>query len=648
MSHRCGNYCMAIVILMIALSPAMWADQSGSITLAANTFLNLDTGAVSSIGGDLLWDGTTLMSQGRAGTYNLGKYGSRAFKAIRARDASGVRYSPMPISVGALVPGDVFGVHTNGGNYAKVLVTNVNGTSLSVEYTTFVASGAAAASTAPIISQLQNNYSYLLPGQPNYGIAPGSLFIIIGTGLSTSAAPVLHSFSGAPGLPTSLNQTSISVTVGGVTTTPALYYTSATQLAAVLPSTTPVGKGTITVTYNGQTSAAAPIQVVASALGLDALYGEGYGAGVVTDNNTGLVFGLTNSAMPGQVMVLWGSGVGADTNNDDRTFPMNQDNLTNIPLQVFVGGVSANVLYRGRSQYPGVDQIDITIPVNVSPGCFVSVVAVSGSIASNTITVPVAPNGGPCSDAVLGSGTQLQSLANKGAPVNGLTAVLAQSTDLAGTGAGAQAFAGSIYGSAFGSGTHYASVGSCTVVEPTGKIMVSSGALDPGTIQLTGPAGKLNLAGNGGGQYAVQLPGGSLTPGTYTLSGSGGANVGAFNVSINVQTPLTLTNTSALSSITRSQGATLTWSGGFSNGYVVVDIVGPFNGTVNGSVNIYCFASGSAGQLSMPASALLALPAGGGNLFAANITAPQTITATGLDLGLAFAAVSFEVPTTFK
>ena len=86
------------------------------------------------------------------------------------------------------------------------------------------------------------------------GIAPGSLFIIIGTGLSTSAAPVLQS-SAAPGLPTSLNQTSLSVTVGGVTTTPPLYYTSATQFAAVLPSTTPAETGTLTITYNGQSAA---------------------------------------------------------------------------------------------------------------------------------------------------------------------------------------------------------------------------------------------------------------------------------------------------------------------------------------------------------------------------------------------------------
>jgi len=46
-----------------------------------------------------------------------------------------------------------------------------------------------------------------------------------------------------------LNGASITVVVNGVTTYPALYYTSPTQLAAVLPAATPVGTGTLTVLF---------------------------------------------------------------------------------------------------------------------------------------------------------------------------------------------------------------------------------------------------------------------------------------------------------------------------------------------------------------------------------------------------------------
>ena len=250
---------------------------------------------------------------------------------------------------------------------------------------------------------------------PNYGIAPGSLFAIQGLNLNSAAPPVLQS-SAAPGLPTTLNGTSLSVTVNGVTTTPALYYASSSAVAAVLPSTTPVGNGTLTVTDNGQ-SAQTPIQVVASAVGLDTLYGTGVGAGVVTDASFN-VLGLTNSATPGQTVTLWGSGIGADASSDDRTYPQNLNNLSSVPTQVFIGGISADVLYRGRSQYPGPEsQYNVVIPSGVSPGCFVSVILTTGStgaIVSNSITIPVNPGGGPCSDPGTGlNGTQIQSLANK-------------------------------------------------------------------------------------------------------------------------------------------------------------------------------------------------------------------------------------------
>ena len=68
----------------------------------------------------------------------------------------------------------------------------------------------------------------------------------------------------------------------------------------------------------------------------------------------------------------------------------------------------------------------------------------------------------------------------------------------------------------------------------------------------------------------------------------------------------------------------------------------------NGSINFYCHAPSSAGQLTIPPSTLLALPPGGGKLIVINATAPQQLSATGLDLGLATGVVSFDVPTTFK
>ena len=67
---------------------------------------------------------------------------------------------------------------TNGGNLGKFIVTAITGTSLTIQYTTYI-------SVTPKITGVQNNYSLLVTGLPNYGIAPGSLFIIKGSSLAS-------------------------------------------------------------------------------------------------------------------------------------------------------------------------------------------------------------------------------------------------------------------------------------------------------------------------------------------------------------------------------------------------------------------------------------------------------------------------------
>ena len=112
-----------------------------------------------------------------------------------------------------------------------------------------------------------------------------------------------------------------------------------------------------------------------------------------------------------------------------------------------------------------------------------------------------------------------------------------------------------------------------------------------------------------------------------------------------MQGPLSLTNKAALASITRSQGATVTWSGGFANGDVQIE--GEL-GDQYGTVRFYCHAPSNAGQFSIPSSILMALPAGSGDLIVTNTTAPQSVTATGIDVGLAGVQVTVDLSTTFK
>src|SRR5260370_33385816 len=78
----------------------------------------------------------------------------------------------------------------------------------------------------PTVAAIVNNYSYTKTSAPNYGIAPGTLFVIFGSNLSTVAVPVSQS-SLAPGVPFMVSGVTVSVSVNGKAIPVPLYYVSA-------------------------------------------------------------------------------------------------------------------------------------------------------------------------------------------------------------------------------------------------------------------------------------------------------------------------------------------------------------------------------------------------------------------------------------
>jgi len=510
----------------------------------------------------------------------------------------------------------------------------------------------------PSIAAIRNNYSHTLPTVPNYGIAPGSLFVIYGSNLSTVTTPVLQS-SAASGLPSSLNGVSVSVAVNNVVVPVRLYYAAATQIAGILPSTVPPGTGTVTVTNNGQVSAPVALRVVPSAFGILTANNLGYGSAAAYDGDNNLISG-TNSARPGQTIVLWGSGVGADLANDDRIFPQKQNNLTNIPMQVFIGGTSAPVLYRGRSQYPGVDQVDVTVPSEVSTGCYVSPVVTSGNYVSNSTTLPIAPNGGTCSDPNTEyTADRLQALRNHG-NVNIGTMFIGEETNVA-TGAVRNVFRGKYLGytmAEFGASTPsdgFISYGSCQILRKGTRAT----HLDAGpTLTVSGPGGEqgsaspITLKDGTMGDYRGSLPGGFIPNegGTFTFSnGSGSANIGPFNTApISIPPPIVWTNINGISTINRSHGVIVTWSGGSKGTFVVIQGAARVTATARETVSFACAASVNSGQFKIPPSLLLGMPAGNGELLLQNVTFPAPFSAPGLDLGSVYAEISWNIPVAYQ
>ena len=266
------------------------------------------------------------------------------------------------------MPGDVFAVFTNGGHTAGVMVTAKSGSSITLRSITFI----PVIPTGPTITAIQNNSSRIPTGYPNYGIAPSSLFVVLGTGLADPSELVLQS-TAPPGLPLTLHGASITVVVGGVTTHPALYYASPTQISAVLPAATPVGTGTLTVTYNGavvrrQAPWWSPAQLGScfSQLGVN---NSNANVGVAQDLS-GAILTFSNSGAPGADDHAMDYRQGADPDDSDTTYTSTPHRV-NTPLQVYVGGVLATTGYQGSAGYPGVDIINLTIPLTVPSGCYV-------------------------------------------------------------------------------------------------------------------------------------------------------------------------------------------------------------------------------------------------------------------------------------
>jgi uncharacterized protein (TIGR03437 family) len=250
---------------------------------------------------------------------------------------------------------------------------------------------AAAVYAQPSISIVQNNYGWTIPGLPNYGIAQGSIFAISGTNLGptdlvkTAAIP----------LQTTLSGVSVEVNVGGRSLPVPLYYVWNKAVAGVLPSTTPVGDGTLALTYNGQT-ATAPLHVVAHAFGILTTSGGGSGTVVARNFTQGgappSLAAYGNAVNAGEVLILYGSGLGASSNDTAL-----QNEVVNwndaIPVEVWIGGQQVRPDYAGRSgNFPGLDQINLTVPAG-SQGCNVSLYVETGTGASanvsNVVMLPI-------------------------------------------------------------------------------------------------------------------------------------------------------------------------------------------------------------------------------------------------------------------
>lgn len=400
----------------------------------------------------------------------------------------------------------------------------------------------AVATGAPLIDRGGVvNAASLTPGPlPGGAIARGSIFAVLGRDLGSSKS------------------TSVQVRSSGAAWDAKVLSVRANRIDAIMPSEVPAGPATVIVTANGQ-SGAAQISVVPRALGF-----------FPVDRLT--------KARRGEAVTLMATGLGPP-----------QD----LALEIFAGGERAEILSAGPDpSAPGRDRIILRIPARAPTGCYVPVQArLTGYIPSNVVTLGVEPEPLNCFETEeVRSGIETGGRAGIALLFRG-----ALLSDLDPNETIESTLDGALVSFRLDSGGARAAT-ALVSLPPPGACTVFSGWLDIGNIEssLRGDllaqgssldaGAHLILAGRSGktpfrrlekapeiyfGRFGGALPGTSepalppaLDPGSYSLSGAGGRDVGEFKINLEMGRPVVWTNRNQAGSVDRERGVVIEWSGG--------------------------------------------------------------------------------------
>lgn len=207
-------------------------------------------------------------------------------------------------------------------------------------------------------------------------VAPGSLVSIFGSGYAESLAQ-------ADSVPLSTVIGDVSVTFNGIAAP--LYFVGKDQINVQVPWEVAPADGatsnvTVVVTRGSASSKATTARVVSAAPGLFMVSGGSQAIAINGDGTIAAAAGsipdlATHPAKPGDVIILYATGLGAVT----PAVQSGHDSLDKLrftvgmPL-VTIGGLSAQVPFSGLTpQFPGVNQLNVVIPANVTPAANVPV-----------------------------------------------------------------------------------------------------------------------------------------------------------------------------------------------------------------------------------------------------------------------------------
>lgn len=412
----------------------------------------------------------------------------------------------------------------------------------------------------------------------------------------------------ADGFPlvTSLAGTSVRVMVGAAAVDAYVLGAETQFVRALLPSPTPLGDGTLVVTYNGQSSVPYRIRVVERQF---AIY-DGSWCGpsslpkqpsfcvprtVQNANSAGEISAnsLLAPARPGQLVTLAGTGLGAAPG--DEAAELIPGHLQIPGLQVLVGNRPAKIVYSGRSDCcAGTDQITFEVPPGIE-GCNVPVWVRFGEDGSATgdVFVSIASGTGACSDPQGLSETEVRKLS-----AGNLSAAQVSIT---------QGYWSAAFGTA--SRTTVTPFGTCRAYSWGGAFTVDlalDSLRDAGrTLSLHTPHRTLTATRADNGFYNGPFEG-QPEPGDYSFDNSGG-NLAAqpFRAQFSIpETKFTWTNRDEFTNRTLSKGVTVSWSGADASEGYTASLVGTLANDGEISSGFICSERADKGTLTIPPSVL--------------------------------------------
>jgi len=454
-----------------------------------------------------------------------------------------------------------------------------------------VTAAAVVCGQRPVISPggVVNAASYVAGGQTGRALSPASLVSIFGSNLAATE----QAASGFP-LPTTLGGT--SVTLSGVPV-PILYVSprqiniqlSTVPVPVPPPSTDPAGL--VVVTAAGASEPFPLPGDIGGPFGIFTLDGSGCGRGAVLNvNGDGSVSlnSRSNSASPGDFISVYGTGLGAVFNPPPAgsPAPSNPPSLA-MSWSLFLGifdlapsfpstPLRPGVSWAGRAPgFVGLDQVNVRIPDTVRDGCGVPLMISTNVGRSQPIPISIRKGGGACIDP----------------PMAGYGQITWERTVASGTAPGGitETFTAAFPASPgqqpplpmdFREGG-----GRSWVIDLFGPACPLPGYtnLDAGSVTIEGPGfGPVEAVPavvDGQRVYRAALPNGTIRPGSFSVTASGGGDVGSFQSRLRIGSGINITSSFPPGTVVRLAasggplGLTANWTGGDPDAWVTLKVV---------------------------------------------------------------------------